>query len=50
MDIVIIKILRTRGARGEVSIPYKTTDGLAKAGRDYVAVDEVLKFQDGQTK
>lgn len=42
--------MRTRGARGEVSIPYKTVDGAAKAGHDYIAVEGLVRFKDEQTK
>ena len=38
------------GARGEVSIPYKTVDGLAKAGKDYEHREGALRFKDNQTK
>lgn len=44
------KILRTRGARGEVSVPYKTVDGQAKAGLDYVPVQGTAHFSDGQSR
>uniref|UniRef100_A0A1I7XHY5 Calx-beta domain-containing protein n=1 Tax=Heterorhabditis bacteriophora TaxID=37862 RepID=A0A1I7XHY5_HETBA len=44
-----IEVVRTRGARGEVSIPYKTVDGQAKEGQDYIHQEGVLKFVDEQT-
>ncbi|PAV71534.1 hypothetical protein WR25_14746 [Diploscapter pachys] len=46
----VAEVVRTRGARGEVSIPYKTVDGLAKAGKDYEHQEGVLRFKDNQTK
>ncbi|VDK25217.1 unnamed protein product [Anisakis simplex] len=48
--IFVAEVLRTRGARGEVSVPFKTVDGDAKAGADYTHVEGVLRFKDGQTK
>ncbi|CAD6193813.1 unnamed protein product [Caenorhabditis auriculariae] len=45
----VAEVMRTRGARGEVSIPYKTVDGAAKAGKDYEHQSGVLKFADEQT-
>uniref|UniRef100_A0A915A8H3 Calx-beta domain-containing protein n=1 Tax=Parascaris univalens TaxID=6257 RepID=A0A915A8H3_PARUN len=48
--VFIAEVLRTRGARGEVSIPYKTIDGAAKAGQDYIAVEGHVRFKDEQTK
>ncbi|VDL73415.1 unnamed protein product [Nippostrongylus brasiliensis] len=46
----VAEVIRTRGARGEVSIPYKTVDGQAKAGDDYEHQEGVLKFDDEQIK
>ncbi|PAV62843.1 hypothetical protein WR25_08116 isoform B [Diploscapter pachys] len=46
----VAEVVRTRGARGEVSIPYKTVDGQAKAGKDYEHQEGVLRFRDNQTK
>ncbi|KAI6229995.1 hypothetical protein M3Y99_01107900 [Aphelenchoides fujianensis] len=48
--VLILEVKRHRGARGAVSLPFKTVDGTAKAGEDYVAQDGELRFQDGQTK
>lgn len=33
-----------------VTVPFKTVDGTAKEGEDYIAQNGELKFQDGQTK
>ncbi|CAJ0590776.1 unnamed protein product [Cylicocyclus nassatus] len=46
----VAEVVRTRGARGEVSIPYKTIDGLAKAGDDYEHCEGTLQFLDEQIK
>ncbi|PIO69550.1 Calx-beta domain protein [Teladorsagia circumcincta] len=46
----VAEVIRTRGARGEVSIPYKTVDGLAKAGADYEHQEGMLRFEDEQIK
>ncbi|XGW04669.1 hypothetical protein V3C99_015670 [Haemonchus contortus] len=46
----VAEIIRTRGARGEVSIPYKTVDGQAKAGADYEHQEGVIRFADEQIK
>ncbi|VDM60633.1 unnamed protein product [Angiostrongylus costaricensis] len=46
----VATVLRTRGARGEVLIPYKTVDGLATAGKDYVHREGVLRFGEEQIK
>ncbi|VDM47119.1 unnamed protein product [Toxocara canis] len=48
--IFVAEVVRTRGARGEVSVPYKTVDGSAKAGQDYIAVEGIVRFKDEQTK
>lgn len=46
----VAEVVRSRGARGEVSIPYKTIDGAAKSPQDYVHQEGVLKFDDEQSK
>uniref|UniRef100_A0A158P9X3 Sodium/calcium exchanger 1 n=1 Tax=Angiostrongylus cantonensis TaxID=6313 RepID=A0A158P9X3_ANGCA len=46
----VATVLRTRGARGEVLIPYKTVDGLAIAGKDYEHREGVVRFNDEQIK
>ncbi|VDP13962.1 unnamed protein product [Heligmosomoides polygyrus] len=46
----VAEVIRTRGARGEVSIPYKTVDGQAKAGADYEHQEGMLHFDDEQIK
>ena len=34
--LIPFQVSRTRGARGTVTVPYKTADGTAKAGTDYI--------------
>uniref|UniRef100_A0A8R1DGN3 Calx-beta domain-containing protein n=1 Tax=Caenorhabditis japonica TaxID=281687 RepID=A0A8R1DGN3_CAEJA len=46
----VAEVIRSRGARGEVSIPYKTFDGAAKSPHDYAHQEGVLEFEDEQTK
>uniref|UniRef100_A0AC35FWV6 Calx-beta domain-containing protein n=1 Tax=Panagrolaimus sp. PS1159 TaxID=55785 RepID=A0AC35FWV6_9BILA len=48
--VFILEVTRHRGARGKVTIPYRTIDGAAKNGEDYVGHDGELIFEDGQTK
>ncbi|GMT10142.1 hypothetical protein PFISCL1PPCAC_1439, partial [Pristionchus fissidentatus] len=47
--LFIVQVMRTRGARGEVSIPYKTVDGMAKAVKDYIPQEGELRFEDNQS-
>uniref|UniRef100_A0A7E4UWF2 Sodium/calcium exchanger 1 n=1 Tax=Panagrellus redivivus TaxID=6233 RepID=A0A7E4UWF2_PANRE len=44
-----LELKRHRGARGRVRIPYTVTDGTAENGKDYVAEDGELVFEDGET-
>ncbi|CAJ90511.1 Calx-beta domain-containing protein [Caenorhabditis elegans] len=46
----VAEVIRSRGARGKVSIPYKTVDGAAKSPQDYEHQEGVLKFADEQSK
>lgn len=39
-----VKVQRSSGARGHVAVPYKTIDGTAKAGRDYIATQGEVVF------
>lgn len=48
--VLILEVMRHRGARGAVSLPYKTVEGTAKEGDDYIGNSGELKFADGQTK
>lgn len=45
-----LKVTRYSGARGRVSVPYKTEDGTAKAGKDYDAVEGELIFENNETE
>ncbi len=45
-----IKVIRSGGSHGEVSVTFETVEGSAKAGRDFEAVSEVLIFKDGETE
>ncbi len=45
-----IRVTRSGGTAGQVSVNYTTTDGTAAAGVDYVAVSETLIFQDGEAE
>ncbi|CAD5233233.1 unnamed protein product [Bursaphelenchus xylophilus] len=48
--VLILEVKRHRGARGAVSVPFRTIDGAAKDGKDYIGQVGELRFQDGQTK
>ncbi|ROT72086.1 hypothetical protein C7M84_009545 [Penaeus vannamei] len=45
-----LKIVRWSGARGRVSVPYKTEDGTAKAGKDYEECEGELVFENNETE
>ncbi|GMS79921.1 hypothetical protein PENTCL1PPCAC_2096 [Pristionchus entomophagus] len=47
--LFVVEVMRTRGARGAVSIPFKTVDGMAKAVKDYLPQEGELKFEDNQS-
>uniref|UniRef100_A0AC34RN84 Calx-beta domain-containing protein n=1 Tax=Panagrolaimus sp. JU765 TaxID=591449 RepID=A0AC34RN84_9BILA len=47
--VFVLEVRRHRGARGKVRLPYKTVDGLAKNGEDYIGHDGELIFEDSQT-
>ena len=44
-----ITVTRTNGSTGVVSVDYRTGDGTARAGQDYVATSGTLSFADGET-
>ncbi|KAE8607428.1 hypothetical protein XENTR_v10011183 [Xenopus tropicalis] len=44
-----VKVVRGSGARGKVVIPYKTMEGSAKAGEDYLEVAGKVEFQNDET-
>lgn len=43
-----VKVSRTCGARGKVKIPFKTVDGSALAGKDYIGKESVLTFYNNE--
>ncbi|XP_053305003.1 sodium/calcium exchanger 1-like isoform X2 [Spea bombifrons] len=43
------KVVRGSGARGKVVIPYRTSEGTAKAGEDYLEVTGKVEFQNDET-
>ncbi|KAI1727170.1 calx-beta domain-containing protein [Ditylenchus destructor] len=48
--VLTLEVRRHRGSRGIVTVPYKTIDGAAKEGLDYIGHDGELRFEDGQVK
>lgn len=49
VGVMEVKVLRTSGARGLVSVPYRTVDGTAKGGEDYELAAGKLEFQNDET-
>lgn len=47
---VEIKVVRSSGARGTVRVPYHTTDGSAKKGRDFDTTDTEVIFHNDETE
>ncbi|WP_438445961.1 Calx-beta domain-containing protein [Gorillibacterium sp. sgz5001074] len=47
-DSVTLKVSRTGGTSGPLSVDYETVDGTAQAGTDYTAVQGTLVFGDGE--
>jgi len=46
-----VTVVRKLGARGHVSIPISTKPGTAKGkGDDYEDIDEILQFEDGESR
>lgn len=45
-----IKVMRSSGARGTVKVPYFTSDGSAKGGKDYEPVQSELIFNNDETE
>ena len=43
-----VKVNRTCGARGKVKIPFKTVDGSALGGKDFVHKEDVLTFYNNE--
>lgn len=44
-----LEVSRYSGARGKVILPYKTTEGTAKDGNDFVQTSGHIVFEDNQT-
>lgn len=49
-ESVTVKIIRTLGTNGEVTVPYFTPSGGAEQGVNYVYMDDSIVFQDGETE
>jgi hypothetical protein len=49
-ESIRIVIDRIRGADGEVSVDYKTTNALAKSDADYIETSGTLVFRDGESQ
>jgi hypothetical protein len=47
---VLIKVVRTAGCMGHVSVNYETHSGSAIAGRDFVASKGTLEFKHAQVR
>jgi uncharacterized delta-60 repeat protein/uncharacterized repeat protein (TIGR01451 family) len=47
--VATITVIRTNGSSGSVSVRLRSSNGSAQAGPDYVAVDRVVNFADGET-
>uniref|UniRef100_A0ABD2XHN3 Calx-beta domain-containing protein n=1 Tax=Trichogramma kaykai TaxID=54128 RepID=A0ABD2XHN3_9HYME len=45
-----LRVIRYSGARGRVVIPYRTIEGTAKPGKQYVHNEGSLTFEDNQTE
>lgn len=45
-----IKVMRTSGARGRVSVPYSTEDETALSARDYISTSGELVFENNENE
>ncbi|XP_031833672.2 sodium/calcium exchanger 3 isoform X3 [Nomia melanderi] len=45
-----LRVVRYSGARGRVVVPYRTVEGTAKPGRQYLHTEGSLTFEDNQTE
>jgi solute carrier family 8 (sodium/calcium exchanger) len=48
-DQIVVHAVRSNGAKGEVSVCFRTLDGTARAGEDFQAIDTLVRFGDGET-
>ena len=47
---LLIKVVRSSGARGNVAVPFHAVEGTAKAGRDFQVVNGELYFENDETE
>jgi solute carrier family 8 (sodium/calcium exchanger) len=47
---LLVKVVRSSGARGNVAIPFRAVDGTAKAGKDFEVVSGELYFDNDETE
>ncbi|XP_015440251.1 PREDICTED: sodium/calcium exchanger 1 isoform X2 [Dufourea novaeangliae] len=45
-----LRVVRYSGARGRVTVPYRTVEGTAKPGKQYMHTEGTLTFEDNQTE
>ncbi|XP_026670890.1 sodium/calcium exchanger 3 isoform X3 [Ceratina calcarata] len=45
-----LRVVRYSGARGRVIVPYRTIEGTAKPGKQYLHTEGTLTFEDNQTE
>nr|XP_012150085.1 PREDICTED: sodium/calcium exchanger 3 isoform X2 [Megachile rotundata] len=45
-----LRVVRYSGARGRVVVPYRTIEGTAKPGKQYLHTEGTLTFEDNQTE
>ncbi|XP_076165726.1 sodium/calcium exchanger 3 [Ptiloglossa arizonensis] len=46
----LLRVVRYSGARGRVVVPYRTIEGTAKPGKQYLHTEGTLTFEDNQTE
>jgi solute carrier family 8 (sodium/calcium exchanger) len=45
-----LKVSRFSGARGKVIVPFETEEGTAKAGKDFIHIEDELVFENNETE
>ncbi|XP_058789963.1 sodium/calcium exchanger 1 isoform X2 [Phymastichus coffea] len=45
-----LRVIRYSGARGRVNVPYRTVEGTAKPGKQYLHAEGTITFEDNQTE